>query len=115
MYAVKSRHQAGGQSFLTAALSTKTVSRASYRNRGQMSIRITYAPRKNQDTRRASDALAGAKAQRPTASMTFMMLGRALEWFTEICSRSYVCRPPQGMGLLSSIRRARPLIMLARE
>jgi len=38
MDAGKSRHQVGGQGFLTEAISTKTVSTASYRNRGQMSI-----------------------------------------------------------------------------
>src|SRR4030095_3731954 len=115
MDAGKSRHQVGGQGFLTEAISTQTVSTASYRNRGQMSIRIIHAPRKNHTRRRSWDELGGAKAQRRTASMTFMMLGRALEWFTEICSRSYVCRPPQGIGLLPSIRRARPLIIIALE
>jgi hypothetical protein len=50
MDAGKSRHQVGGQGFLTEAISTKTVSTASYRNRGQMSIRIIHAPRKTHDT-----------------------------------------------------------------
>ena len=53
--------------------------------------------------------LGGAKAHRRTASMTFMVLGLALEFYTRGCSRTQVCRSPQGKGLLPSIWRARPL------
>jgi hypothetical protein len=47
--------------------------------------------------------------------MTFMMLGYALELFPGIRFRTWVFRPPQGRGPLSSIRRARPLIVAASE
>src|SRR4030095_8264417 len=101
-----------GQGFLTEAISTKTPRTAIA---GRCPSESFMRRGKTTTQRRSWDELGGAKAQRRTASMTFMMLGRALEWFTEICSRSYVCRPPQGIGLLPSIRRARPLIIIALE
>src|SRR4030095_6463216 len=66
--------------------------------------RTIHAPRKSREQCQSRDELGGAKAQRRTASMTFMMLGCALEFFPGIRFRTWVCRPPQGRGPLPYIR-----------
>jgi hypothetical protein len=43
---------------------------------------MVHALRKNRDTVSIKDEIGGAKACRRTVSMTFMMLGRALELFS---------------------------------
>jgi hypothetical protein len=69
--------------FLTEAISTKTVSTASYRNRGQMSIpNYSCVEEKPQHTVDRGMSLEERRHRDETASMKFMMLGRALQLFT---------------------------------
>ena len=60
---------------------------------------------------RSRDELGGAKAQRRTVSMTSLVLGSALAFFSGVRSTNSFCRLPQVTGPLHLIRRARPLIV----
>ena len=67
------------------------------------------AHRKSHDTLSIQDELGGAKAQRRKASMTIMMLGRALELFPRYLLQILRLQATSRIGLLPSIRRTRPL------
>ncbi len=57
----------------------------------------------------------GAKAQRRTPSMTFLVLGSTLVFISGIRFATSVCRPLQGRDPLRSVRRAHPSIAVTRE